>query len=91
MTDSTEARSISTGIFIRPILEALFRSEVLDCHRDDYRSACAQRSIQRSRDAPSSNWSRRMHMTVGNWKQSPGFESACDSIREILEKTGRIS
>ena len=41
--------------------------------------------------AANSNWSRRMHKTVAALDASPATRKRMRFIRELLEKTGRIS
>ena len=41
--------------------------------------------------AGGANWSRRMGKTVEDWSQSRSVRRRMRLIRELLEKTGRIS
>jgi 4-alpha-glucanotransferase len=79
------------GDFYGPVMEALF-------HCESWIALVMITDLLARKDrfnvpgtAASSNWSRRMGKTVRGLKESPSIRKRMRVIRELLEKTGRVS
>ena len=77
--------------FYGPVMEALFRSEswIAIIMITDLLARKDRFNVPGT--AANSNWSRRMHKTVPGLDASATIRKRIKVIREILEKTGRIS
>jgi 4-alpha-glucanotransferase len=77
--------------FYAPVMEALFRCEswIALVMITDLLARKDRFNVPGT--AASSNWSRRMWKTVHGLKESPSIRKRMRVIRELLEKTGRMS
>ena len=77
--------------FYAPVMEALFRSEswIAIVMITDLLARKDRFNVPGT--AANSNWSRRMHKTGAGLDASPTIQKRIRVIRELLEKTGRIS
>jgi 4-alpha-glucanotransferase len=77
--------------FYAPVMEALFRSEswIAIVMITDLLARKDRFNVPGT--AANSNWSRRMQKTVPGLEASPAARKRIRLIRELLEKTGRIS
>ena len=85
------SRQITTAIFTRPIMEALFRCEswIALVMITDLLARKDRFNVPGT--ATGSNWSRRLAKTVKGLRQSRSVRKRMRLIRELLEKTGRVS
>jgi 4-alpha-glucanotransferase len=79
------------SIFYPRVMEALFRSEswIAIVMITDLLARKDRFNVPGT--AANSNWSRRMQKTVVGLERSPTIRKRMRIIRELLEKTGRIS
>ena len=82
---------ISKTTFTRRVMEALFRCEswIAIVMITDLLARKDRFNVPGT--AANSNWSRRMQKTMAGLKASPTIRKRMRIIRELLEKTGRIS
>jgi 4-alpha-glucanotransferase len=77
--------------FYPPVMEALFRCEswIAIVMITDLLARKDRFNVPGT--AANSNWSRRMQKTVAGLEASPTVRKRMKLVRELLEKTGRIS
>lgn len=76
--------------FYAPALEALFRSEAWIAMMMITDLFARKERFNVPGTAASSNWSRRLHMTVTRLRSSRGVKRRMKLVRSLLEKAGRL-